>query len=139
MEGGLDARECTFDYDDAGGRITHVPSDSYFLLEGDPGHYSATAVVGEGPAWPSESFSWAKVDERVRRWAEVEAKDFLITGYGFPITGNWAQLGPQGIYPLYFNLSDVLRHVQGHYQKEKMLRMVKYQAAYKIFFMNFEF
>jgi hypothetical protein len=48
--GGLDARECAFDYDDAGGRITHVPSESYFLLEGDPGHYSATAVVGEGSA-----------------------------------------------------------------------------------------
>lgn len=73
--GGLDARDCTFDYDDEGGRITHRPSLSYFLLAGDPGHYTATAVVGEGTAWPSESFSWTKVEERVRRWAEEVKRD----------------------------------------------------------------
>ena len=75
LGGGLDALECTFDYDDAGGRITHVPSGSCFLIEGDAVRYTTTAVVGEGPAWPSESFSWAKVDERVRRWAEEVTRD----------------------------------------------------------------
>jgi hypothetical protein len=74
-EGGLDPRECTFDYDDAGGRITHVPSESYFLIEGDIGNYNATAVVGENPPWPSESFSWTKVEKRVRRWAEEVKHD----------------------------------------------------------------
>jgi hypothetical protein len=72
---GLDPRECRFDYDDAGFRITHVPSESYLLLEGDPGHYSATAVVGEGPAWPAESYSWTNVEERVGRWAEEVKRD----------------------------------------------------------------
>jgi hypothetical protein len=75
VAGGLDPVECTFDYDDAGGRITHAPSGSFFLLEGDPGHYTATAVVGEGPQWPSESFSWTNVEERVRRWAEEVKRD----------------------------------------------------------------
>lgn len=73
--GGLDARECTFNYDDAKACITHVPSESSFLLEGDPGHYSSTAVVGEGPSCSSESFTWTKVEERVRRWAEEVKHD----------------------------------------------------------------
>lgn len=72
---GLDARECTFDYDDTGGRITHVPSESSFLLEGDAGHYTSTEVVGEDSSGPSESFSWTKVQERVRRWAEKVKQD----------------------------------------------------------------
>lgn len=75
VAGGLNARECTFDYDDSGARITHEPSESYFLLEGDPGHYTATAVIGEGPPWPFESYSWANVEERVRRWAEQVKED----------------------------------------------------------------
>jgi hypothetical protein len=74
-EGGLDPRECTFDYDEAGGRVTHVPSRSYFLLEGDAGHYTATAVVGENPPWPSESYTWGNLEERVRRWAEEVNRD----------------------------------------------------------------
>jgi hypothetical protein len=75
VAGGLDARECTFDYDGEGSRITHLPSASYFFLAGDPGHYTATAVVGESPPRPSESFTWAKVDERVQRWSEEVKRD----------------------------------------------------------------
>lgn len=70
VKGGLDARECTFDYDDATARITHMPSGSYFLLEGDAGRYTATAIVGDGPSWPSDSFIWTNVQDRVQRWAE---------------------------------------------------------------------
>jgi hypothetical protein len=73
--GGLDVSECTFTYDDAQARVTHVPSGSYFLLEGDPSHYTVTAVVGEDPPWPSEAYSWTKVAERVRRWAEDVKRD----------------------------------------------------------------
>lgn len=73
--GGLEARECTFDYGEEDSRITHVPSGSYFLLVGDPGHYTATSVVGDSPHWPSDSFSWAKVEERVQRWAEDVKRD----------------------------------------------------------------
>jgi hypothetical protein len=69
--GGVDARECTFDYDDAGARITHVPSDSYFLIEGDPGHYVATAFVGEeqDPPSSSDAFTGPTVEERVETWS----------------------------------------------------------------------
>jgi hypothetical protein len=74
-EGGLDPKECSFDYDEAGGRVTHLASGSYFLLEGDPGHYMATAVVGENPAWPYECYTWGNVDERIRRWAEEVSED----------------------------------------------------------------
>lgn len=80
MAGGLDVRECTFDYDEAGGRITHVPSGSHFLFADTAGHYTATAVVGDSPSWPYEAFSWRKVEELVQHWAryvkhEVETPD----------------------------------------------------------------
>jgi hypothetical protein len=75
VAGKLDPRRCNFEYGDAGVRLTHVASESYFLLEGDPGHYTATAVVGEGPGWPTETFSWTKVEERVQRWAEEVKRD----------------------------------------------------------------
>lgn len=94
--GGLDARECTFDYDDAGARITHVPSDLYFLLEGDPGHYMTTAFVGEepDPPWSSDAFTWPTVEGRVETWslkvkndidtpdlwAEIERAREILTG-----------------------------------------------------------
>jgi hypothetical protein len=68
--GGLDPRECTFDYGDAGARITHVPSGSYLLLEGDITEYTAKAVVGESEKWPlGLPTFWVQVDERVRGWA----------------------------------------------------------------------
>jgi hypothetical protein len=52
------------------GRRRGPQSRSYFLLEGDPGHYRATAVVGGNAPWPSESYTWGNVTARVRRWAE---------------------------------------------------------------------
>jgi hypothetical protein len=73
--GGVDPRECTFVYGDEGGRITHLPSASYFALSGDPGGYVATTVVGESPARASAPFSWASADDRVRRWAEEVKRD----------------------------------------------------------------
>jgi hypothetical protein len=48
--GGLDLRECSFDFDDAASRITHQ-SGSYFLIEGDATRYVTTAVVGDIPPW----------------------------------------------------------------------------------------
>lgn len=73
--GELDPRDCIFDYGDEGVLITHLPSESSFLLEGDPGHYTATAVVGESPPWPSEAFTWGRVEELVQRWAADVKKD----------------------------------------------------------------
>lgn len=76
VAGGLDPRECSFDYGDAGARITHVPSASYFLLEGDITEYTAKAVVGESEKWPVglRTF-WTEVEERVRGWAKEVKED----------------------------------------------------------------
>jgi len=75
VAGGLDARECTLDYDDAGGRITHAPSESYFLLEGDPGHYTSTMAVSKDLPRPLEHYTWPTVEERIQRWAEEVKRD----------------------------------------------------------------
>lgn len=53
MAGGLDKTACTYDFgSDGGGRITHAPSGSSFLLEGDINAYTVTMTVGDlpGPA-----------------------------------------------------------------------------------------
>jgi hypothetical protein len=76
VAGGLDPRECTFDYGDAWARITHVPSASYLLLEGDVTRYVAKAVVGESEKWPGglPTF-WIEVERRVRAWAKEVKED----------------------------------------------------------------
>jgi hypothetical protein len=76
VAGGLDPRECTFDYGDAGARITHVPSASYLLLEGDITKYIAKAVIGESEKWPGglRAF-WIEVEQRVRAWAKEVTED----------------------------------------------------------------
>jgi hypothetical protein len=76
VAGALDPRECTFDYGDAGARITQVPSASYFLLEGDITEYIAKAVVGESEKWPGglRTF-WIEVEQRVRAWAKEVKED----------------------------------------------------------------
>lgn len=74
--GGLDPRECTFDYDDAGARITHVPSASYFLLEGDVNQYTAKAVVGGSQRWPlGLRLFWVEVEKTVWLWAKDVEQD----------------------------------------------------------------
>lgn len=102
VAGGLDAAECTFDYDDVECRITHVPSQSYLLIQGDPSKYTTTAVVGDGLPWPSESFSWSTVPGKVERWAgevrrdadtpdlwaELRTKQGIITSAGFEDVSN---------------------------------------------------
>jgi hypothetical protein len=76
VAGGLDPRECNFNYGDAGARIRHLPSASYFLLEGDINEYTAKAVVGESEKWPAglRTF-WIQVEERVRLWAKEVKED----------------------------------------------------------------
>jgi hypothetical protein len=80
VAGGLDPLQCDFDYDDAGARVTHRPSQSNFCLEGYAGHYKTTAVVGELPSWPLplDAFIWDTVKERVQSWAK-EVKDDVDT------------------------------------------------------------
>jgi hypothetical protein len=102
VAGELDPAECTFDYDDAQSRVSHVPSQSYFLIQGDPSKYTMTAVVGHGLAWPSESFPWLSVPGKVERWArdvrrdlntpdlwaELRRKHAIATGAGYEDVAN---------------------------------------------------
>ena len=76
VAGGLDPRECSFNNGDAEARITHLPSGSYFLLEGDYNNYTARAVVGDSERWPGglPTF-WIQVEERVRSWAKDVKED----------------------------------------------------------------
>jgi hypothetical protein len=68
--GGLEPRECTFDFNDDGGcRVTHTPSGSSFVLGGTFGHFTTTTVVGEGPPGQLDVYSWRAVEVRVERWA----------------------------------------------------------------------
>lgn len=76
VAGGLDPRECTFDYADAEARITHLPSASYFLLEGAFDKYIARAVVGDSERWPSGLRTlWIQVEPRVQSWARAVKED----------------------------------------------------------------
>jgi hypothetical protein len=65
---GLDPGEFDLVDDDAGVRIKHRWSGSYFIIGGDAGNYASHYVVGDGPDWPYEVYSWATLMERIRRW-----------------------------------------------------------------------
>lgn len=73
--GGLDPAECSFDYDDEAARITHRPSGAYFLLEGNPGPWKVTTVVGDLPPWDVGAYIWPDVEDKARRWAEDVRRD----------------------------------------------------------------
>lgn len=75
VAGGLGAAECNFTYDEAEWRISHGPSQSYFLIRSDLGKYTSTSVVGENPPRPSRSYTWASVPDKVKLWAEEVRHD----------------------------------------------------------------
>jgi hypothetical protein len=71
VSGGLNTSDCAFDFDEPGVRVTHVPSGSYFLLEGDAlAGYTATPAVGDLPPLPMPIYGWLAVVTRVERWAQ---------------------------------------------------------------------
>jgi len=74
--GGLDTNTCVIDCGDEQTRVTHVPSASYFQLDGSPGRYSTTAVVGDLLPWTVSTTLWQIVEERVERWANDVKADF---------------------------------------------------------------
>jgi hypothetical protein len=78
VAGGLDPRECDFDFGDSESRITHVPSGSSFLLEGDPGQYMSTMTIGDDLPLPVRHYSWPPVEERVGRWAREVKRDLDV-------------------------------------------------------------
>jgi hypothetical protein len=75
---GLDPKE--FDLEDADGevQIKHKWSTSCFTFADDPSHYVGRYVVGDGPDWPFEAYSWQAVIPRISRWLG-EVKDDLET------------------------------------------------------------
>jgi hypothetical protein len=73
--GGLDKRDCTFDFGDSESRITLPPSESSFLLEGVAGNYTSTMIVGDGVPQPLRHYTWPTVVERCQRWAAEAKRD----------------------------------------------------------------
>ena len=65
---GLDQKECDLEDTDGEVRIKHKWSTSCFTLGDDPSHYVGRYVVGDGPDWPLEAYSWQAIIPRIRRW-----------------------------------------------------------------------
>ncbi len=74
-QGGLEPRDCTFDFDDSESLILHQQSGSTFLLEGTAGNYNSTLAVGEGQPQPLQHYTWPTVENRIQRWAEEVKRD----------------------------------------------------------------
>lgn len=75
VAGGLDKRDCTFDFGHSESRITLPPSESSFLLQGAASNYTTTMVVGDGLPQPLRHYSWPTVVERCERWAREVKRD----------------------------------------------------------------
>jgi hypothetical protein len=73
--GGLDKRDCSFDFGDSESRITLPSSQSSFLLEGDAGNYASTMIVGDGLPQPLRHHIWPTVVDRCQRWAAEVVRD----------------------------------------------------------------
>jgi hypothetical protein len=70
---GLDPKE--FDLEDDGdeAQIKHKWSASNFIIARKSGHYSSRYVVGDGPEWPADTYSWQTAASRASMWlAEVK-------------------------------------------------------------------
>ena len=65
---GLDPKDFDFKDADAEVRLEHKWSKSYFIFGGDASKYVGRYVIGDGPVWPYEAYSWESVIERVSNW-----------------------------------------------------------------------
>jgi hypothetical protein len=72
---GLDPRD--FDLADSGTevQIKHKWSKSIFIIGGGPGHYVGRYVVGDGPDWPYDAYSWQAATTRVSTWLQEVKRD----------------------------------------------------------------
>jgi hypothetical protein len=72
---GLDPRD--FDLADCGTevQIKHKWSESIFIIGGGPGGYVGRSVVGDGPGWPYDAYSWQSLTTRVSRWLNEVKRD----------------------------------------------------------------
>ena len=71
----LDPRD--FDLTDSGTevQIKHKWSKSIFIIGGRPGHYVGRYVVGDGPDWPYDAYSWQASTTRVSTWLQEVKRD----------------------------------------------------------------
>jgi hypothetical protein len=72
---GLNPRD--FDLTDSGAeiQIKHKWSKSIFIIGGRPGHYVGRYVVGDGPDWPYDAYSWQASTTRVSTWLQEVKRD----------------------------------------------------------------
>jgi hypothetical protein len=72
---GLDPRD--FDLADSGAevQIKHKWSQSIFIISLGPGHYVGRYVVGDGPDWPYDAYSWQTSTKRVSTWLQEVKRD----------------------------------------------------------------
>jgi hypothetical protein len=94
---GLDPREFEFEDGDAEVRLKHKWSTSYFIIGGDAGHYVGHYVVGDGPEWPYEVFSWDSLMMRASRWLGEVKLDLDTPDFWAQLMGEAELLGVASI------------------------------------------
>jgi hypothetical protein len=72
---GLDPIEFDLEDNQIEVRIKHKSSESCFMIGGDPSHYVGRYLVGDGPEWPFDEYSWQPVIPRIRVWLEQVRSD----------------------------------------------------------------
>jgi hypothetical protein len=65
---GLDPREFEFEENGTEVRLKHKWSTSYFIFGRDATRYVTRYVVGDGPDWPSDVYSWEALVTRISAW-----------------------------------------------------------------------
>jgi hypothetical protein len=68
QEAGLDPRDFDLEDGDVEVRIKRKWSKSCFIIGGSPTRYVGHSIVGDGPDWPFEAYSWQSVIQRISRW-----------------------------------------------------------------------
>lgn len=91
---GLDPREFDFELVDAGVRLKHRWSESYFFVGGDPGHYVGHYVIGDSPDWPYDTYSWDGVMLRVDTWLGLVKVDLATPDLWAELRNEAELLGP---------------------------------------------
>lgn len=135
--GGLDPVECSFNYDEAPWRVNHLPSGSYFVVDGGPGHYQLTHLAGDGLPQQSDSYTWPTVPEKIERWAgdvkrdvdtpdlwhEVRQRQGLLTGAAYessdntPFTANERQ-----------EIGEQIRQIKEFLRESRMINEARLQS-----------
>ncbi len=68
QDAALDPREFELEEIDTEVRLKHKWSTSYFIFGGDASRYVTRYVVGDGPDWPFDVYSWEALMSRISTW-----------------------------------------------------------------------